>query len=120
MTISKQKNDSKAFSAKRFALLVLLSSVCFESVWAGQHDYFDSLVARPDFWKGYSLRPRVGDPKTSPYYENQYGRPKDGGYMSSNNADLYVTFDPVAEAAKVVIPGWMAYEGDAGIIKDAM
>src|SRR3989344_3426238 len=58
---------------------------------AGENDYFDSLIARPDFWKGYSFRPQPGtacgatDPNgagpltavtaglCNPYYEKQLG-----------------------------------------------
>jgi hypothetical protein len=105
MICSQQRNDSKGIKAMRFALLVLLSSVCFDYVWAADHDYFNALVARPDHWKSYSMR-----------NPTQLDRPVNGGYATSNNPDnlLWVTYNPAADfdphrqdAAKVVIPSFL-------------
>jgi hypothetical protein len=91
----------------------------------GPHDYFDALVARPDFWKGYSLRPQTGEPITSPYYEKQLLRRADGGYAASNSAGLWITydrtndFDPHAQdAAKVVIPAFSSISSSIVLASD--
>jgi hypothetical protein len=81
--------------------------------------YFAYLLARPDFWKGYSLRPKAGEPITSPFYEKQLLHKKNGGYSYSDSAPLAVNYDATMDAAKVVIPafysgGWtLAQEVDA-------
>lgn len=87
----------------------------------GDHGYFDALLARPDFWKGYSLRPRPGEPIASPYYEHQLKHPKDGGYAHSGSAPLWVTYAPSTDtdpdrqdAAKIVIPAWATRTALAG------
>lgn len=66
------------------------------------HAYFDSLVARADHWKSYSLRSAA-----------QLARPKDGGFAQSNSSPLAVTYNPgedldphAQDAAKVVIPAF--------------
>ncbi len=83
---------------------------------ADPHAYFDALVSRPDFWKGYSLRPRAGQPATSVHYENQLKIRAEGGYLTTNASGTYVTYNPSADpdpnrqdAAKVVIPAFVAY-----------
>jgi len=65
-----------------------------------QHAYFDSLVARADHWRSYSLRSAA-----------QLARPQEGGFASSNSGPLAVTYSPetdtepnAQDAAKVVIP----------------
>jgi hypothetical protein len=72
------------------------------------HAYFNTLVARKDFFKGYSLRPQPGAPVTSPHYERQLDGPREGGYNTTNDAVKYVTYDAAADAARVLIPGWLA------------
>jgi len=49
------------------------------------HAYFNALIARGDFWKGYSLRPQPGAPNTSAYYEHQLKGPHQGGYASTSS-----------------------------------
>lgn len=73
---------------------------------ADANAYFNALVSRADLWKGFSLRPRAGEPVTSPYYANQLEIPRDGGYQHSNAAPKFVTFDARMDAAKVVIPAF--------------
>jgi hypothetical protein len=93
------------------------------------HAYFDTLVGRADFWKGYSLRPRAGEPFSAtltsrptdvadhpddgkkPYYERQLHRAAEGGYTGSNSLPINVTYDPATDghpehqdAAKVSLP----------------
>jgi hypothetical protein len=75
--------------------------------------YFDELVKRRDFWKGYSLRPKPGAPIESPHYEYQLEQPLDGGYANSNTAPLAVIYSPgtdkdphAQDAAKVVVPAF--------------
>jgi hypothetical protein len=77
------------------------------------HAYFNTLVARRDVFKAYSLRPVVGQPVTSPYYEKQLGLPKEGGYSKGNSSGYWVTYDrandtdPHAQdAAKLVVPAF--------------
>ena len=74
---------------------------------ADTNAYFDALITRPGFWKGYSLRPRPGFGAESPYFTNQLEYKKDGGYQASSSAPRYVTYDPAVDAAKVVIPAWI-------------
>lgn len=80
---------------------------------ADPHAYFDSLTRRNDVFRAYSLRPRTGQPRQHPYYENQLLRPRDGGYAACNSCDLWITYnangdvDPHRQdAAKVVIPAF--------------
>ncbi|NOT45000.1 MAG: hypothetical protein HOP14_10405 [Acidobacteria bacterium] len=77
----------------------------------GPHDYFERLVARRDFWKGLSFRPKPGHDRDSVYYTNQLAKPDDGGYAASNREPLWVTYAPEADAnserqdaARAVIP----------------
>ena len=71
---------------------------------ADTNAYFDALVSSPAFWKGYSLRPRPGATKDSPYYSNQLEGTRAGGYGS--NGAKYVTYDSAMDAAKVSIPAF--------------
>lgn len=75
------------------------------------NEYFDALITRSDFWKGYSLRPQVGAPITSPYYEKQLDRPMNGGYQNGNSAPIYITYDSTVDAAKVDMPPWPSVSG---------
>jgi hypothetical protein len=78
----------------------------------GGNAYFDALVARPDFWKGLSLRPIPGRADMSdPYYENQLLQPQFGGFAAAISRQLSITYAPDddvdphrQDAAKVVIP----------------
>ena len=77
---------------------------------------FNSLIARADHWKSYSLRPKAGSGVSSAYFEHQLKGPTQGGYAHTNNK-LYVTYDPATDyhtqrqdAAKVAIPAWVAVE----------
>ena len=79
------------------------------------HSYFESMVARADHWKSYSLRPRAGEPITSPYYEKQLIPRQNGGYAQGNEVPLFVTYDPARDfhpnaqdAAKALVPEYMA------------
>ncbi len=79
----------------------------------GPNDYFDTIIARGDFWKGYSLRPRAGSPLGNPYYEKQLLQKNQGGYASCNSCPLDVTYSPNTDTdpnrqdgAKVVIPAF--------------
>jgi hypothetical protein len=74
---------------------------------ADTNAYFDALITRPGFWKGYSFRPKPGFGPESPYFTNQLEYKKDGGYQVSSSAPRYVTYDPTMNAAKVVIPAWV-------------
>jgi hypothetical protein len=61
--------------------------------------YFEALVARADHWKSYSLRDT-----------QQLNFKNLGGYSvesSTSGANLWVTYDPTMDAAKVVIPPFM-------------
>lgn len=89
---------------------------------ADPEDY-DSLIAHPNFYKGFSLRPRVGAPITSPYYEKQLLRPGLGGYRASNDpaTPSYMIYDPThdtdshkQDAMKLFIPGFSRYNGLGG------
>lgn len=77
-----------------------------------RHWYFDYLTKRNDFYKGYSLRPKVSEPISSPYYEKQLLRRGLGGFAVSNSNPLAVTYDPVMDSAKVVIPPFVAGFGN--------
>jgi hypothetical protein len=75
------------------------------------HVYFNTLVARRDVFKAYSLRPVAGQPITSPYYEKQLLLPKEQGYAGGNSSGYWITYNRDADsdahaqdAAKVVIP----------------
>src|SRR5688500_625645 len=74
---------------------------------ADTNAYFDALITRAGFWKGYSFRPKPGFGPDSPYFSNQLEYKKDGGYQSSSSAPRYITYDSAMDAAKVVIPAWM-------------
>lgn len=94
-------------AAATAALLVGVGVVILPAQSGSTHAYFDSLVARADHWKSYSLR--------SPA---QLARPKDGGYATSNSDPLMVTYDPLGDfdphaqdAAKVVIPPFIPQSG---------
>lgn len=69
------------------------------------HGYFDALSARPDVHRVYSLRPKAGEPQSSPHYEKQLRVPREGGYAAGSGL-TYVTYAPDAEAAKVIIPAF--------------
>lgn len=92
----------------------------------GDHAYFETLIARTDYWKGMSCRPVSGEPqnyasgphagKPNPYYGNQLGKLNQGGYTSGSWTTPYTTYDPSADtdpdaqdAMKVVIPAWGPY-----------
>jgi len=75
------------------------------------HAYFDALIARPDHWKSLSLRPRAGEPVTSPHYENQLASSKVGGHAAPG--EPWITYAPGSDsdpdrqdAAKVRIPAF--------------
>src|SRR5688572_17977690 len=74
---------------------------------ADTNAYFDALVSRAGFWKGYSFRPKAGFGVESPYFSNQLEYKKDGGYQNGNSAPRFITYDSAMDAAKVVIPAWM-------------
>src|SRR6188474_2480930 len=99
--------------AVAFAVVVgMLTSAQFSPITptlsaADTNAYFDALVARAGFWKGYSFRPKPGFGKDSPYFSNQLEYKKDGGYQNSSSAPRYITYDATMDAAKVVIPAWM-------------
>jgi hypothetical protein len=76
-------------------------------VAADTNAYFDALITRAGFWKGYSLRPKPGFGVDSPYYSNQLEYRRDGGYQQSNNAPKFVTYDSEMDAAKVIIPAYV-------------
>lgn len=80
------------------------------------HAYFNALVARGDFWKGYSFRPVAGQPISSVHYANQLKHPQDGGYAHSGSAALWVNYNPstdtdpqAQDAAKIVIPAFTVF-----------
>lgn len=82
------------------AVLLLGAATLLSAQGTASHDYFDTLVARADHWKSYSLRAA-----------SQLARPADGGYANSNSNALAVTYAPdddsdphAQDAAKVVIP----------------
>src|SRR5687767_4049424 len=76
-------------------------------VAADTNAYFDALITRAGFWKGYSLRPKPGFGVDSPYFSNQLEYKKDGGYQQSSSAPRFITYDSGMDAAKVVIPAWI-------------
>jgi hypothetical protein len=92
------------------------------------HAYFNTLVARRDVFKAYSLRPVAGQPITSPYYEKQLGLPKELGYAKGNSSGYWVTYDRnndndahAQDAAKVVIPAFSAtYASGTGTLTSAI
>ena len=104
----------KRVAASAFALIAgLLLATGLTTGAEDPQAYFNALVARGDHWKSFSLRPKVGEPISSPYYEKQLDYPKNGGYANSNSAALMVTYDPAhdadlhrQDAAKVVIPAF--------------
>src|SRR5678815_3990762 len=80
---------------------------------ANPNAYFDALAKRSDVFRAYSLRPQAGQPRPSPYYENQLLRPRDGGYAACNSCDLWITYQPGSDAdphkqdaAKIVVPAF--------------
>lgn len=84
------------------ALVALSVTVVPASETASPHAYFDSLVARVDHWRSYSLRS-----------EAQLASPHNGGFANSNSDPLAVTYNPAEDtnpnaqdAAKVVIPAF--------------
>ena len=75
------------------------------------HTYFEALVTRADFYKGYSSRPVAGAPISSVHYEKQLLGPAQGGYLSSNSSAGYFTYTPGTDtdaqrqdACKIRIP----------------
>jgi hypothetical protein len=101
-------------SALIFALGRPPLAMLTEAATTDPHAYFNALVARPDVFKAYSLRPVAGAPKTSPDYANQLLQPKLGGYAACNSCDLWITYGPDTDtdpnkqdAAKVVIPAFI-------------
>lgn len=67
-----------------------------EAPHAGTHAYFDALVASADHWKSYSLR----DPA-------QLKSRLQGGYAQGNaSAQLWVVYNPIVDAAEVIVPPW--------------
>lgn len=76
----------------------------------GAHAYFDSLVARPDFFKGYSLRPKAGAPAGSIHDANQLNADNKGGLHAFDcdpaTSDQAFRYDPVMDAAKAAIPAF--------------
>jgi hypothetical protein len=71
-------------------------------------NYFDALVSNPAFYKGYSLRPIAGAPKTSPYYEKQLLSQRVGGFVQTGKktTTACVLYDVTMDAAKIIIPTW--------------
>lgn len=76
----------------------------------GDHGYFEALVARADFWKGYSLRPQVGAGSSSVHYADQLT-----AYAVAPSGPHYITYDPgsdpepeAQDAAKIIIPSFTA------------
>jgi hypothetical protein len=100
---------------KRLLVVLPAALVCFalgrnsldvSVIAAGEdpHAYFNSLVARSDHWKSFSLRSAA-----------QLEYPANGGYAVSNSAGHWVTYSPATDteankqdAAKVVIPAFLA------------
>ena len=79
---------------------------------ADTNAYFDALISREGFWKGYSMRPKAGVGIESPYYAKQLDSTKDGGYLRvSGTEPRFVTYDATVDAAKVVIPAWVQVGG---------
>lgn len=81
---------------------------------SGNHGYFDALVARGDFWKGFSLRPVAGQLVGTPYYEKQLDYPLQGGYHDSNAGAKQWIYNPGADgdahaqdACKMIIPAFI-------------
>ncbi len=90
--------DTKPVSAQTIAAVATSSG--------GGNKYFDALA--PSAWRAYSLRPKDGAAVTSPYYEKQFARPHEGGYQASRTNPIAVTYDATMDAAKVVIPAFIA------------
>jgi hypothetical protein len=92
------------------------------------HAYFNTLVARRDVFKAYSLRPTPGAPISSPFYGNQLALPKDLGYAAGNSSGLWITYNPNADndpqaqdAAKVVVPAFSAtYASGTGTVSSGI
>jgi hypothetical protein len=90
------------------AVVTLMSLGSNQSLSAADTNaYFDALITRAGFWKGYSLRPKPGFAADSPYFSNQLEYKKDGGYQQSSSAPRFITYDSAMDAAKVVIPAWI-------------
>jgi hypothetical protein len=99
-----------AFFAVTVALLttVGMNPASSTLMAADTNAYFDALIARTGFWKGYSLRPKPGFGIESPYYSKQLDSKNDGGYLRvSGTEPRFVTYDATIDAAKVVIPAWV-------------
>jgi hypothetical protein len=82
------------------AVLLVGAATLLPAQSTSPHAYFDTLVARAEHWKSYSLRSA-----------SQLARPRDGGYANSNSKPLMVTYAPgedsdphAQDAAKVLVP----------------
>jgi hypothetical protein len=92
--------------------VALVTSVAFNPasstvMAADTNAYFDALITRAGFWKGYSFRPKPGHGPDSPYFTNQLEYRKLGGYQASNSAPKFVTYDETMDAARVAIPAFV-------------
>jgi hypothetical protein len=92
----------------------------------GPHDYFDTLIARKDCWRAWSLRPTAGHSTAitscgQSRYEKQLLGPSQGGYANTGSYPYSFTYcytgtEPNCaeadshpqkqDAAKMVIPMW--------------
>ena len=100
------------------AAFLVVAVALMTSVWfnpassvlsaADSNAYFDALVTRAGFWKGWSFRPKPGFGIESPYYTKQLDSTKAGGYLSADPTEpKFITYDSEVDAAKVVIPAWV-------------
>jgi hypothetical protein len=93
-------------------------TILVSAIATGQHAYFEALRLRPDWWKGYSLRPQAGvTSATNPYYEKQLNAANNGGLHAKDcvpaTADARAIYDYAndtdphrQDAAKVNIPSF--------------
>jgi hypothetical protein len=111
-----------------------LSIVVVAAGAEGPHDYFTDLIARGDCWKAFSLRPLAGQSTAvttcaQSRYEKQLLRAGLGGYaQQGSSVPLTLTYcftgsEPSGsclttdtnpqkqDAAKLVLPMWISYEG---------
>src|SRR5687768_2565788 len=64
-----------------------------------RHAYFDALVTRSDFYKGYSLRPKAGAPAGSVHDEKQLLSRHAGGLHASGSCPPSFIYDATLDAA---------------------
>jgi hypothetical protein len=99
------------------------------------HEYFDALIARSDYHKGYSMRPLAGRPKLypsghahagkpDPYFADQLLKVNQGGYVG-NSGNVF-SYDPDGDShpqaqdmCRTSIPAWWSGHALRSAMTDA-